>query len=248
MTAELVDINTGEIPERAPLGICPECKKTAFADLVAALGKLHEPEKGGKAAVSGRGTHTYLTLPDLLGAVRGPLAEHHLAVMQEVVTDERGVTVVSVLLHASGYAFRSPALTLRSGPGPQDIGSASTYGRRYTLAAMVGLAGAEDDDAQQASRRPPTDSAPPRAPLAGGADTRGGPASDKSRKLMWTLLRKAGMTDDEVREYVAAYLHIDTDWHTENLNQLQVSGVIHALQADQQTPPPKDDDGRLPGT
>ena len=245
--AELVDINTGEISS-TPLGVCPECKRTAFADLVAALGELAEPGKGGKANVGGRGTYTYLTLPDQLTAARPTLAKHHLAVMQEVTNDGHTVSVVTVLLHASGYAFRSPQLTLPAGSGPQGVGSASTYGRRYTLAAMVGLAGEEDDDAQQVKpARPDSRPAPP--PDQRGGRVAPGTASPQSVKMMWTLLRQTGMSDAELRVWVAAVLQVPEQWHTADLSQSQVSQLIERLK----TAPRaavidiEDEDGRLPG-
>ena len=236
MTADPVDINTGEIITATPLGVCPECKRTAFADLVAALGELSEPGKGGKAQVGNRGTYTYLTLPDLLTAVRGTLASHHLAVMQEVTNDAQTVTVVTVLLHASGYAFRSPHLTLPAGTGPQAVGSATTYGRRYTLAAMVGLAGAEDDDAQ-AVKPVRTPAAPPDDRPAPPVDHRGGrvapgTASPQSVKMLWTLLRRTEMSDDDVRVWVSAVLQIDPAWHTADLSQAQVSQLIDRLKSE----------------
>ena len=231
VTADLVDINTGEITS-TPLGVCPECKRTAFADLVAALGKLAEPGKGGKAHVAGRNTYTYLTLPDLLTAVRPILAEHHIAVMQEVTNDGHTVSVVTVLLHASGYAFRSPQLTLPAGGGPQGVGSATTYGRRYTLAAMVGLAGAEDDDAQNVKPPPPPDPRPAPPPNHLGGRVAPGTASPQSVKMLWTLIRQRFLTNpDGVRPWAAQVLGIGEDWHTDQLSQAQVSQLIDRLKA-----------------
>ena len=42
---------------------------------------------------------------------------------------------------------------LPAGGNPQQIGSALTYGRRYTLCAVTGIAPDEDDDGHQASQQ-----------------------------------------------------------------------------------------------
>ena len=39
-------------------------------------------------------------------------------------------------------------------PGPQEVGSAITYMRRYTLLSILGLVGEEDDDAERAQPAP----------------------------------------------------------------------------------------------
>lgn len=55
------------------------------------------------------------------------------------------VTITTRILHASGEWYES-AITLRAlNSGPQAVGSAITYGRRYLLAAMAGVAQDDDD-------------------------------------------------------------------------------------------------------
>lgn len=134
-----------------PVDTVDDLGAQAAAALVAALADLHEVPKDGKVN-AGQRRYTYLTLPDLLGEVRRVFAGHGLAVMQEVETVDAGVSVRTVILHATGARFESPALVLPSGRAPQDVGSAITYGRRYSLAAFVGLAGDDDDDGAAAQR------------------------------------------------------------------------------------------------
>lgn len=225
-----------------PVDACPICGLPATAELVAALGELQEPTKGGSANIKserGQYSYRYLELPDLLAAVRGPLAAHHLAVIQEVTNGERDVTVRTIIMHASGRRFWSPSLTLRSGGSAQDIGSASTYGRRYSLSAMVGLAGSEDDDGQQATRQPPAEqpARPPADDRPARVDHRGGnlmpgTASEQSVKLMWKLLRDTGMDAAQIRGWAAAVLQIGDDWSTKDLSQAQVSSLIDRLKAE----------------
>ena len=85
---------------------------TAEQDLVAALGALADPPKEGKVSVVGKSgaprRYVYLTLVDLLGAVRPVFAAHNLAIMQDVETRERGVSVTTRIMHTSGTVFESP--------------------------------------------------------------------------------------------------------------------------------------------
>lgn len=65
------------------------------------------------------------------------------------------VTCVATLLHESGEYLTS-SLTLKPGKTtPQEMGSAITYARRYTLAALVGIVVDDDDDGAKASTAKP---------------------------------------------------------------------------------------------
>jgi hypothetical protein len=58
-------------------------------------------------------------------------------------------------------------------------------------------------------------------------------ASDKSVRMMWSLLRKTGMTDDQTKLWVGTVLNLgDLDWHTSDLTQAQVSAIIQRLQGE----------------
>lgn len=143
---------------------------SAVADYVAALGQLAEPVKAGKADIPGRRGYTYLTLPDLIEAIRPVLSNHRLAFMQDVAIADRRVIVTTHIIHTTGASWTSLPFALPCGSSPQEIGSALTYARRYSLATFVGLAGADDDDAAAAQRQPqrqPDDVLPPVDPQTG---------------------------------------------------------------------------------
>lgn len=91
----------------------------------------------------------YATLAALVEATSSALAKHDLAIVQEVGTNAEGVTVDTWLIHASGTTMHLGSLTMPCDRKPQSVGSAITYGRRYALAAVCGLA-PEDDDGQAA--------------------------------------------------------------------------------------------------
>lgn len=117
--------------------------------------------------------YLYADLADALEACRTTLNSEGIAVIQFPATPERnGIEVTTMLAHTSGQWLHSAPLFMPVSGGAQDVGSAITYGRRYQLLAMVGLA-PEDDDGQKAqgakpdswgsarpSSRPPNRSAP----------------------------------------------------------------------------------------
>lgn len=130
---------------------------TAAADLVAALGAMDELPRGKTAHVKsdkGNYSYNYADLGSVLGHVRPILAAHRLAVVQPVESAGGQLHVATVLVHASGERFLSPPLTIQQPPKPQDLGSAITYLRRYSLLAALGLA-TEDDDGAAASAPAP---------------------------------------------------------------------------------------------
>jgi ERF superfamily len=93
----------------------------------------------------------YATLAAHIDSVRLPLATQGISVVQSTRIDVPGmVVVVTSLMHSSGE-WISSEIALPSGATPQTYGSALTYARRYALAALVGIVGDEDDDANAAT-------------------------------------------------------------------------------------------------
>lgn len=95
----------------------------------------------------------YADLASVWEACRKPLAKNGLAVLQPVSANgSERVTVTTMLLHKSGEWVATDLTLAAVQSTPQAIGSAITYGRRYGLAAMVGVA-PEDDDGEAAEGR-----------------------------------------------------------------------------------------------
>lgn len=106
---------------------------------------------GGTVGKDAKGNFgRYATLAAITDAITEPLAKHGLAIIQEAQLDDAGVTVETTLLHESGATMQFAPLTMPlTDRKPQAVGSAITYGRRYALAAVCGLA-PDDDDGQAA--------------------------------------------------------------------------------------------------
>ena len=95
----------------------------------------------------------YADLASVWDTCRELLADNGLAVTHTFRESENAetITCVATLLHESGEQITS-ALTMKPGKStPQEMGSAITYARRYTLASLVGIVVDDDDDGAKAS-------------------------------------------------------------------------------------------------
>lgn len=98
----------------------------------------------------------YADLESVWTACRKALSENGLSVVQSTSGVENGVAVTTTLLHASGQWMRDTLPLHPKDVSPQGIGSAITYGRRYALAAMVGVYQTDDDAEAAQGRQGPT--------------------------------------------------------------------------------------------
>ena len=87
----------------------------------------------------------YADLNSILDAIREPLSKHDIAVVQTTGGDGTSITVITKLVHSSGQWFEGQLTMVPDKPGPQAFGSVLTYCRRYALAAIAGIAQADDD-------------------------------------------------------------------------------------------------------
>lgn len=147
-----------------------------IADLATALAKAQGEMVGArKDAANPFFKSKYADLESVWTACRAALTSNGLSVAQPVSSDDIGVIVTTQLMHVSGQWMRSSLRLVPVKSDPQGIGSAISYGRRYTLAAMVGVYQSDDDGEEAAGRgaqaansnaRPL--SAPKREPLPDG--------------------------------------------------------------------------------
>lgn len=100
-----------------------------------------------KNAKNGHLGNNYADLSAVIEACRKHLADHDLAVLQttDCAEDQSYVAIETTLLHKSGEWFRSVLKMPLEKRNAHGVGSAMTYGRRYALAAMVGIAQVDDD-------------------------------------------------------------------------------------------------------
>ena len=93
----------------------------------------------------------YASLTAVIDASKKPLVENDLCVVQSPYATEKGVTVETTLFHKTGQWIRSALDLPVSRQDAQGYGSSITYGRRYTLSAILNLNSEEDDDGNAAA-------------------------------------------------------------------------------------------------
>jgi hypothetical protein len=122
---------------------------------------------------------SYAPLDKILGAVRQPLADNGLVIIQ-VLSDGY---LVTALVHESGARIEGGVKLPESGD-VQGYGSAITYLRRYAIQALLGIAAEEDDDGNRSAGHHATDAT---ADEPESTETKGG----ETLELLGTL-QKAG--------------------------------------------------------
>lgn len=133
----------------------------SLTKLAAALAKAQgEMENAAKSSDNPFFRSKYADLAEIINTARPVLAKHGLSIVQVPGFDGSTVTLENILLHESGEWISGtagapmPVMTTKDGrelpPSPQGIGSAVTYLRRYSMAALCMIA-QEDDDGNAAS-------------------------------------------------------------------------------------------------
>jgi hypothetical protein len=123
----------------------------AIDQIADALSKAQAEMRGAtKDSTNPHFKSKYADLESVWDACRLPLTKYGLSVVQPVSSSGRSVAVATMLMHKSGQWLSSSLTLTAQQDTPQAIGSAITYGRRYGLSAMAGIA-PEDDDGNAAS-------------------------------------------------------------------------------------------------
>lgn len=101
----------------------------------------------------------YATLAACVAASRDALEENGLCVIQGPGASnptDKTLCITTRILHESGEWIETDFDMPLTKWSPHEAGSATTYGRRFALMAMLGLAPFEDDDGNAASGVKPT--------------------------------------------------------------------------------------------
>lgn len=120
----------------------------ANAALMGALASAQgEVENAQKKSANPHFKTRYADLAEVLVTVRPVLAKHGICIMQSTQFDGSMVSVQTILAHRDGGWVSSIASCVPGKTDAQGIGAATTYLRRYSLAAMTGVAQTDDDGA-----------------------------------------------------------------------------------------------------
>ncbi|PGS69052.1 ERF family protein [Bacillus cereus] len=104
----------------------------------------------------------YAPLDVVINEIKSKLASQGLSFLQSTGSEGENVVIKTLITHESGEWIESEPLILPAyqvGKGgsknytAQGCGSAITYGRRYSLTAMLGISSEDDDDGNHVSER-----------------------------------------------------------------------------------------------
>ena len=123
--------------------------------LAKAQGEFTNPERNREVRVAtkagGEYRFSYSTLDCVMDMARPILAKHGLSITQPPTTRDGNVVVLTKLMHSSGQFQEEEIAITPETFGPQQIGSAISYMKRYAYCGMLGIASDEDDDGNAAS-------------------------------------------------------------------------------------------------
>ena len=146
----------------------------------------------------------YADLSSVWDVSRKPLTDNGLAIVQTMgISEMGGPVVITTLLHESGQWIRG---TLPINPvkeDPQALGSAITYGRRYSLSAILGIC-PEDDDGEKGMSRSAkkTQKKAPKEQPKPDPDKKDGEMSVKQWKFIEKCGQDEGLSKEETIELV----------------------------------------------
>lgn len=166
----------------------------SITKISAALSKaLPEIQNATKDAKNPHFKSDYASLKAVIETTKPVLGEHGIVVLQGPGWDGQQCTLTTRFLHFSGEWIETVAGTPVSKADPQGVGSAISYLRRYSLAAMAGIT-QEDDDGNAASRGTAPSAKTAKAPPAANG---GVSATEKQVGLITTLSASSVLTDEE---------------------------------------------------
>ncbi len=96
----------------------------------------------------------YSDLASIMDSIKIPLKKNDLSIWQDVITNDKGISVCTMVSHSSGQWIEFGPLEIALAKrDAQSVGSAITYAKRYALSAAVGVVSDNDDDGEAAMGR-----------------------------------------------------------------------------------------------
>ena len=121
-------------------------KSSQIDKLAEALAKAQSELEGAKKeSTNPFFKSSYADLHAVIKSAFPYLSKHGLSISQGNEIIPKAVCVTTTLMHSSGQWIRSKVKLPLNKVDAQGVGAAITYGRRYGLSAMVGIAQYDDD-------------------------------------------------------------------------------------------------------
>lgn len=170
-----------------------------------------------ETARAGNRTYRYLNLASLLRTIKPVFEKHGLAFSQRVTFDNTGearqvIGTVETIIFDDEEQMVACSYPFFVTGDPQQVGSAITYARRYSLYAVLGIFPDKDDDGAYAKQRydaaDRTISAEQYAELAKAMDVHNIPSEARGEFINGTLNRQVrgwrGLTQTDFRNLMNA--------------------------------------------
>lgn len=202
-----------------------------YEALSKAQGEIKPPKKNAEAHFG-----KYANLSSILEAIKGPFSKHGLCVSQQIT--DQGLR--TVLAHKDGGRL----VSLMPLPSPvqvkiQEYGKQLTYSRRYSITAIVGIEGDEENDPDNPQAHKGASSAKPaqrKAPAMKAAPKTPGGLTEAQLKRLFTLAGKANVAKDQVQDYMKGEFKIES---SRDLNKKQYDEICGWIQSLIDGPPPQ---------
>ena len=177
-------------------------QSTSIGALAAALAKAQKHIKGAlKDSTNPFYKSSYADLASVQDAIRDPLSDNELAVVQGASSEAARVTVTTLIAHSSGEWISSSLSATAKDESPQSLGSCVSYLRRYGISSLVGVAQV-DDDGESAQHRPAQKYPVKGVEAAKEMLTTHAHALDDRRKALWNRLLALAMPAGAAAEWV----------------------------------------------
>ncbi len=139
----------------------------------------------------------YSTLESISDSCLPALNKHAIAVTQTMAVNGHGMVLITTLLHSSGQWISSsyPVNPIKS--DPQSLGSAISYARRYSLAAIAGVVSADDDGEVAMGRSTDTVLTQTNRTVASV-----GHVTEAQLARLFAIVKSAHWTNEDVKKYL----------------------------------------------
>src|SRR5581483_312555 len=202
------------------------------AALAKAQGEMKLPEKNRTVTVQtktgGKYTFEYADLAAINAVIREPLSKNGLAYTHIMSRDEQGPHLLTMLVHSSGEWFSS-RYPLPSTADPRDLGGQITYGKRYSISALIGCVADDDNDAepdqiaQPPQARQPKPSPAPAAVLAPASSPKPQAPSTQQLGELFNQVKQSGWTTEQFKAYLSETYNLGSsrELTMDQFNQVQ---------------------------
>lgn len=208
-------------------------KSETINELATALSKAQAKLKGAKQdSTNPFYKCKYADLSSVWDACREPLTNNGLSVTQTMAIGANGECIIeTTLFHTSGQWINSQ-LQMPVEIDPQKLGKEITYGRRYALAAIVGVC-PEDDDAESTvehkSQQTVANKVAPTQPQTGATKEQVNInlCSEPQRRKIFASSKAMGYSEEQIRVMALSKFNIES---TKDLTKKQASDLIEAIE------------------